>query len=269
MHPQEVMELTEVLHSELRLQRSDGVLKESDRRGREHNVIDVEQQVDHMLAATEDEQGCVRLGLRESQGQQVCSKSIVPSTGRLLKSIERLFQAAYMVRKSCILEASRLSTVNCLRESPVQEGVLHVQLMNRPAARECQREHGTNCGRLDNWTEGLVEVHAWALGEAAEDPARLVPFQSSICMELVLEDPLAGDDVGERRARNKIPSLVRQQSVVLSFHSSPPIGIGEGAAEGLRDRRQWSGVEELGRSRTSPWWSCRAGSPRGERARLP
>ena len=68
MHPQEVMELTEVLHSELRLQRSDGALKESDRRGREHNVIDVEQQVDHIIAATEDEQGCVRLGLRESQG---------------------------------------------------------------------------------------------------------------------------------------------------------------------------------------------------------
>ena len=149
-----------------------------------------------------------------------------------------------MVRKSCILEASRLSTVNCLRESPVQEGVLHVQFMNRPAARECQREHGTNCGRLDNWTEGLVEVHAWALGEVAEDPARLVPFQSNISMELVLEDPLAGDDVGERRARNKIPSLVRLHSVMLGFHSSPPIGIGEGAVEDLRDRRQWSGVEE-------------------------
>jgi len=34
-------------------------------------------------------------------------------------------------------------------------------------------------------------------------------------MELVLEDPFAGDDVGARRARNKIPSLVRQQSIVL------------------------------------------------------
>jgi len=107
-----------------------------------------------------------------------------------------------------------------------------------------QSEHDRNCGRLDKWTEGLVEVHAWALGEVMEDPACLVPFQSSISMELVLEDPLAGDDVGARRARNKIPSLVRQQSVVLGFHSSPPIGIGEGAVEDLRDRRQWSGVEE-------------------------
>jgi len=165
------MELTEVLHGELRLQRSDGALKESSRRGREHNVVDVEQQVDHIIAATEDEQGGVRLGLRESQGQQVCSKSTVPGMGRLLKSIEGLVQAADVVRMSCILEASWLSTVNCLRESPVQGGVLHVQLMNRPATRECQREHGANCGRLDNWIEGLVEVHAWTLAEAAEGPS--------------------------------------------------------------------------------------------------
>ena len=55
MHPQEVMELTEVLHSELRLQRSDGALKESDRGGHEHNVVDVEQQVDRIIAAMEDE----------------------------------------------------------------------------------------------------------------------------------------------------------------------------------------------------------------------
>ena len=48
------MELTEVLHGELRLQQSDGALKESSRRGREHNVVDVEQQVDHIIAAMED-----------------------------------------------------------------------------------------------------------------------------------------------------------------------------------------------------------------------
>jgi hypothetical protein len=154
----------------------------------------------------------------------------------LLKSIERLVQATYVVRKSCVLKASRLSTVNYLRESPMQEGILHVQLINRPAARECQREHCVNSARLDNRTEGLVEIHAWALGEATKDPARLVPLQGSISIELVLEYLLASDDVGARRARNKIPSLVRQQSVVLGFHSSLPIGISEGAAEGLRDR---------------------------------
>ena len=116
----------------------------------------------------------------------------------------------YVVRKSCVLKASRLSTVNCLRESPMLEGILHVQLINRPAVRECQREHGANSGRLDNRTEGLVKVHAWALGEPTKDPAHLVPLQGSISIELVLEDLLAGDDIGARRARNKIPSLVRQ-----------------------------------------------------------
>jgi hypothetical protein len=41
MHPQKVMELTEILHNELKLQRSDGTLKEFDRRGCEHYVVDI------------------------------------------------------------------------------------------------------------------------------------------------------------------------------------------------------------------------------------
>ena len=131
-----------------------------------------------------------------------------------------------MVMMSSILEASRLRIVNCLRESPVKEGVLHVQLMNRPAARECQGEHYANYSRLYNWTEGLIEVHARALGEAAKDPARLVPLQSSISMELVLEDLFAGDHISTRWPRNQIPGLIPQEGSMLFFHSRPPIGVG-------------------------------------------
>jgi hypothetical protein len=38
-----------------------------------------------------------------------------------------------------------------------------------------------------------------------KDPESLVPFQSAIEIELVLEDLFDGDDVGDNRPRNKIP----------------------------------------------------------------
>jgi hypothetical protein len=42
-----------------------------------------------------------------------------------------------------------------------------------------------------------------------EHPTSLVPVQRAIHLELVLEDPLAGDDVGPRRSRNQVPRVVR------------------------------------------------------------
>ena len=51
-------------------------------------------------------------------------------------------------------------------------------------------------GRLDDWTESLSKVHTGALGEATENPTRLVPLKRSINIELVFEDPLPGDHVG-------------------------------------------------------------------------
>ena len=82
------------------------------------------------------------------------------------------------------------------------------------------------------------------LGEAAEDPARLVPLKHTISMELMLEGRLPSDDVGARWARNKIPSLVFQQGAVLILHSSQPIWVGKGATEGLQNRRHEGGSIE-------------------------
>jgi len=47
---------------------------------------------------------------------------------------------------------------------------------------------------------------------------------------LVLEDPLAGDDIRTRRARYKLPGAIVDERPVLVNHRSAPIGVGEGAA---------------------------------------
>src|SRR6185312_2401516 len=62
---QEVVELIEILHSKLLLQRGDDTLKQPLTRGYEHNVINVEQQIGSLIPTVVDEERRVRLGLGE------------------------------------------------------------------------------------------------------------------------------------------------------------------------------------------------------------
>lgn len=45
-------------------------------------------------------------------------------------------------------------------------------------------------------------------------------------MELMFEDPLVDDDVQARTTRQKVPSVIGQQHLVL-LHHAPPIGDDE------------------------------------------
>jgi hypothetical protein len=63
-------------------------------------------------------------------------------------------------------------------------------------------------------------------------------------LELVLEDPLPGDHISMQWLRDKNPGLIPQEGSMLFFHCRPPIGIGNGATEGLRNQRQGSRGEE-------------------------
>jgi hypothetical protein len=68
----------------------------------------------------------------------------------------------------------------------------------------------------------------------------LIPVKRAIRLELVLEDPLVGDDIGPRRPRNQVPHAVRQQGLVL-LHSAMPMGVRECAMDRGRGRRQCRG----------------------------
>jgi hypothetical protein len=57
----------------------------------------------------------------------------------------------------------------------------------------------------------------------------LVPIKRTVSLKLVLEDPLAGDDVGPWRPWYQVPCLIGQQGLVLLLHSAPPVGVGEHA----------------------------------------
>jgi hypothetical protein len=130
-----------------------------------------------------------------------------------------------------INEANGLRAVDSLGECDMEEGILDVELVHGPTRGDRQSQHSPNGGRLDDGAEGIVVVHPGAPSEPLEDSMSLAPIKRAICLELVLEDPLASDDISPRRPRNQVPRAVRQQGLVLLLHSVMPVGIREHAID--------------------------------------
>lgn len=88
----------------------------------------------------------------------------------------------------------------------VKEGVLHVQLVDRPLSRDRDAEDDPNGSRLDDGVEGLVVVDAVALGEATDDPTSLVramvPSEWNLCLKIHL--PVTTLATGGRGTRRQV-----------------------------------------------------------------
>lgn len=82
----------------------------------------------------------------------------------------------------------------------MEESSFHIKLMNQPTVGERQGQHCANGGGLDDGAENLIKVNAKSLSETPKNPASFVSLKGAISMELVLEYPLVGDDIGTRRA---------------------------------------------------------------------
>jgi hypothetical protein len=82
-------------------------------------------------------------------------------------------------------EAYRLTTEDSLAESVVEEGVLHIELLNRSIAGGSNGEHRAGGGRLHNRAKSLVVVNLGALCETLEDLASLVAIERPVRKKLV------------------------------------------------------------------------------------
>jgi hypothetical protein len=188
-----------------------------------------------------DEEGRVRLGLDEADGGHVRSEATVPGPWRLLEAVEGAIQPADQVRTSFVDESGGLAAVDSLYQSVVEEGILDVELMDRPVPGEGEGEDGANSGELDDEAEGLVVVYSGALGEAPKDPTGLVAVEGVVRGKLVAEEPLANDHVGAWWTRHQVPGVVGQEGRVL-LHSASPVWVGESGTNGGWDRGgvRWS-----------------------------
>jgi hypothetical protein len=118
----------------------------------------------------------------------------------------------------------------------MEEGILHIELRNRPVVGDSSGEHRAHGGRFHNWAESLVVVDSATLSETPKDPASLVAIECAISTELVREDPFTSDDVRALRSWKKDPCLITQQGPILILHSCALIGIGESSTDGGWDR---------------------------------
>jgi hypothetical protein len=189
--PEEIGQVPEIGHGELTVELVGDVLKKTGAGGGEDDVVDVEQQISQVVAATKHEEGHVALRGNEAKPVSVVGEALVPRPGRLLQAIKRLVEQADVLGPSGVDEARWLLAVDHLVKIAMQEGVLNVKLMNRPSARDGDAEDDTDRGRFNNQTESLVVVDPGLLREPANHPPSLVPSQITIGAEFMLEDPLA------------------------------------------------------------------------------
>ena len=104
-----------------------------------------------------------------------------------------------MVGASRVNKARRLLIVDGLLQVAVKKRILHVKLMNGPAAGGGDAEDDTNGGRFDNRIERLVVVDVVALSEAADQLAGLVTGESAVGVEFMLINLLARHNIGTWR----------------------------------------------------------------------
>jgi hypothetical protein len=122
----------------------------------------------------------------------------------------------------------------------VEEGVLHIELLDRPFTGGSNGEHRADGGQLYNRAESLIIVNPGVLCETLEDLASLVPIERSIREELVRDDSLAGDDVGAIGPEKKFSCPISHQGPVLLLHSCAPIWISKGGTDrGQNGERQF------------------------------
>jgi hypothetical protein len=73
-----------------------------------------------------------------------------------------------------INEPRRLLAVHCLIKIPMEEGVLHIKLTDRPLVRNNNAENSPDSCQLDNRTESLIIINAMLLRETTNNSSSLM-----------------------------------------------------------------------------------------------
>ena len=121
----------------------------------------------------------------------IVGEALVPGSRGLLEAVERLVEPTNMLRTSRVDEARWLLTVDHLIKIAMKEGVLDIELVNRPRTGDGDAEDNADHGGLDDRAESLVKINARLLREPTNNPACLVASKSAIGGKFVLEDPLS------------------------------------------------------------------------------
>ena len=163
-------------------------------------------------------------GAKAKKMKKRCN-ALVPRAGSLLEPVQGLGEAADVVWAVGVDEASGLKAEDLLIQRTMEECIGYVKLMNWPAVRGSQGEHGADGSGLDDRREGLAVVDAGALVESSDHQPLFGVLECAGRPRLVPENLFAGDDNCTRRPRGELPSAVAGESSELFTHGGALVGV--------------------------------------------
>jgi hypothetical protein len=134
-------------------------------------------------------------------------------------------QAADQVTVSWISEPCALIAENGVVEGAMEDGVLHIKLLNWSVTGNSSSKQCVDGGWFHNQAESLIVDDPRAVSETPKDPTGFVAIKRPIGTKLMCENPLTGDDVGATGTGDKLPGPIAHQSPILVLHSRANWGL--------------------------------------------
>lgn len=123
--------------------------------------------------------------------------------------------------------------------------ILHVELAKRPRSGDGKAKDHTDHAGLDNGTKSLIKIDAGLLGVATYNPTCLISRECAVGVKFVAKHPLACDNVGSGRLRDKAPGVILDKGGVLLAHGVSPLRISESCTICRRNWRKRGGGNEI------------------------
>jgi hypothetical protein len=132
-----------------------------------NNIINIHKHVDLTPTLIINKERGVGPTGGETQLKKTITQAGIPSSRRLLKSIQSPLKLAHMLGILRVLKTGRLLHVNIFLKKTMKEGVADINLTKAPSSRYSKREHKTNGDWFYHWTECVMIVNTLLLSEPA------------------------------------------------------------------------------------------------------
>lgn len=119
----------------------------------------------------------------------------------------------------------RWKHIDFFMEVAVQEGIVHIHLMQGPIADSSNSKETTNSDELSNRGKGFGVIDALTLGVALGNQAGFVSFNGTIRLVFNLENSLTADRTMTSRQGSERPGVVLLQSCDFRIHSGNPLRV--------------------------------------------